>query len=174
MPQQDTTALEIFEQNPPLPTCRFASTRVNVKRTTRTGYNTVLNFLREDDFGLRLITDVTTLEAKKWLIHLQADCGKGFSSICGIRGVLRPAFRLVEEDMLIRKNPFNFELVDVLVNDSVRREAVSSHDEKRFLEFVRSDGHYSRYYDAFLILLVRKNHRLCLWSKRRFHPCRFL
>lgn len=131
---------------------RYISTRVNVKRTTRTGYNTVLNFLREDDFGLRLITDVTTLEAKKWLIHLQMDCGKGFSSICGIRGVLRPAFRLVEEDMLIRKNPFNFELVDVLVNDSVRREAVSSHDEKRFLEFVRSDSHYSLYYDAFLIL----------------------
>ena len=131
---------------------RYTSTRVNVRKTTRAGYNTVLNFLREDDFGARLITEVTTLEAKRWLIHLQTDCGKGFSSICGIRGVLRPAFRLVEEDMLIRKNPFNFELVDVLVNDSVRREAVSSHDEKRFLEFVRSDGHYSRHYDAFLIL----------------------
>ena len=138
------TVLELAE--------RYTATRQTVRKTTKRGYGTVLNFLRRDDFGARLITDVTTLEAREWLVHLQRDCGKRFSSVHGIRGVLRPAFRLAEEDMLVKRNPFDFELMDVLVNDSVRRESVNVRDERRFLEFTQADKHYSRYYDAFLIL----------------------
>lgn len=138
------TVLELAE--------RYTATRQTVRKTTKRGYGTVLNFLRKDDFGARLIADVTTLEAREWLVHLQRDCGKRFSSVHGIRGVLRSAFRLAEEDMLVKRSPFDFELMDVLVNDSVRRESVSVGDERRFLEFMRLDRHYSQYHDAFLIL----------------------
>ncbi len=61
------------------------------------------------------------MEAKRWLIHLQRDLGKGYSTICSIRGVPRPAFKLTEESELIRRNPFDFELSSVLVNDMVTR-----------------------------------------------------
>ena len=57
----------------------------------------------------------------------------------------------VENDLII-KNPFDFMLVDVVVNDSVRREAVSRKDMNRFLEFIRLDPHYSRYYEGMYIL----------------------
>ena len=40
----------------------------------------------------------------------------------------------------------------VLINDSNKREALSPQDQKRFLEFVQNDKHYSKYYDAFLFL----------------------
>jgi len=53
---------------------------------------------------------------------------------------------------LIRKNPFEFELVTVLVNDSVRREAVSREVERKFLKFVYEDTHFSRYYEGIYIL----------------------
>ena len=69
-------------------------------------------------------------DAKAWLIKLQRVDGKGYSSIHTIRGVLRPAFQMAEEDDLIRKNPFGFELVNVIVNDSVRREAVTRKQEQ--------------------------------------------
>ena len=56
------------------------------------------------------------------------------------------------EDDLLRKNPFQFELVSVIVNDSVTREAIT-HDEKRkFLEFVKNDKHFCKYYDGIYIL----------------------
>lgn len=42
-------------------------------------------------------------DAKAWLIKLQRVDGKGYSSIHTIRGVLRPAFQMAEEDDLIRK-----------------------------------------------------------------------
>ncbi len=53
--------------------------------------------------------------------------------------------RLALDDDLIRKNPFDFELVNVLVNDSVKRDALSREDERKFLKFVQEDNHYNRY-----------------------------
>ena len=130
----------------------YTDTSTGVRETTKTGYRTVLNFLRKDEFGARRITDVKTVDAKRWLISLQRGQGKGYSSIHSIRGVLRPAFQMAEDDDLIRKNPFRFELSTVIVNDSARREALTREQERRFLHFVRYDDHYSRYYLDFLVL----------------------
>ncbi len=40
-------------------------------------------------------------------------------------GVLRPASQMAVDDDLLRKNPFEFELASVIVNDSVTREAIT-------------------------------------------------
>ena len=90
-------------------------------------------------------------DAKCWLIKLQQD-GRGYSSIHSIRGVVRPAFQMAVDDDLIRKNPFEFQLATVVVNDSVTREAITRKQERAFLEFVKGDKHFSRYYDGIYIL----------------------
>lgn len=112
----------------------------------------MLNVLRKDPFGSRRIDKVTFAEAKAWLARLQTVDGRGYSSIHSIRGVLRPAFRMAVENDWIRKNPFDFELATVVVNDSVTREALTWKQERRFLEFVKADRHYSRYYEGIFIL----------------------
>ncbi len=56
------------------------------------------------------------------------------------------------DDDLIRKNPFEFRLATVVVNDSVTREAITRKQERAFLEFVKGDKHFSRYYDGIYIL----------------------
>ena len=58
----------------------------------------------------------------------------------------------VDYDMLL-KNPFEFPLLGVIINDSVKREALTPDQERRFLDFVQNDKHFSRYYDAIYILL---------------------
>lgn len=78
--------------------------------------------------------------------------GKSYSAIHSIRGVLRPAFQMAVDDDILRKNPFEFQLATVVVNDSVTREAITKKEEKLFLEFVRNDKHYSKYYDGMYIL----------------------
>ena len=40
-------------------------------------------------------------------------------------GVLRPASQMAVDDDLLCKNPFEFELASVIVNDSVTREAIT-------------------------------------------------
>ena len=56
------------------------------------------------------------------------------------------------DDDLMRKNPFEFQLATVVVNDSVTREASTRKQERAFLEFVKGDKHFSRYYDGIYIL----------------------
>ena len=106
----------------------------------------------EDPFGKRRIDMVRISDAKCWLIHLQQVEKKSYSSIHSIRGVLRPAFQLAVDDDLIRKNSFQFQLMEVVVNDSVTREAISRAEERKFLRFVKEDPHFCRYYEGIYIL----------------------
>ena len=138
-----TTVLELVK--------KYTDLRRDVRATTRTGYKTVMNFLEKDPLGGWMIDNIRASDAKRWFISLQ-DSGKGYSTIHTIRGVLRPAFQLAVEDDLIVKNPFDFELSSVIVNDSVKREALSRKDERRFLDFIKHDRHFSRYYDGVYIL----------------------
>ncbi len=138
------TVLELTE--------RYVSLKNNVRPTTEASYRTVINILKKDPFGSNRIDRVKLSDAKRWLIKMQND-GKGYSTIRTIRGVLRPAFQLAVDDDLIRKNPFAFELMSVIYNDSVTREAISHEDERRFLNFVQEDKHFCKYYDGIYILL---------------------
>ena len=56
------------------------------------------------------------------------------------------------DDDLLRKNPFEFELASVIVNDSVTREAITRKQQRDLLKFIQEDKHFSRYYDAIYIL----------------------
>ena len=125
--------------------------KTGVRHNTEANYNFVLNIIKKEEFGKRRIDKVKQSDAKCWLIKLQQD-GRGYSSIHSIRGVVRPAFQMAVDDDLIRKNPFEFQLATVVVNDSVTREAITRKQERAFLEFVASDKHFCKYYDGIYIL----------------------
>lgn len=130
---------------------KYLSQKTGVRHNTVANYKFVTNIIAKEDFGKRRIDTVKLSDAKAWLIKLQAD-GRGYSSIHTIRGVVRPAFQMAMDDDLIRKNPFEFQLATVVVNDSVTREAISRKQERQFLEFVKNDNHFQKYYDGIFIL----------------------
>ena len=140
---EDITVCELVE--------KYLMTKTGVKHSTQTGYKFVQNILAKEPFGQRKIASIKTSDAKIFLIKMQED-GRGYSTIHTVRGVLRPAFQMAADDDMIIKNPFQFELHTVVVNDSVKRDALTREQERKFLEFIQQDGHYSRYYDAFFIL----------------------
>lgn len=131
---------------------KYISTKTGVRSNTRKGYKTTVNYLKQTDFGDRKISSITVSDAKLFLIGMQTKDGKSFSSIHSVRGVLNPAFRMAYEDDLIKKNPFNFELKDLIKDDSIAREAINQRQERLFLEFVKADPHYRRYYEGMYIL----------------------
>lgn len=131
---------------------KYVATKTGVKTTTEAGYKTVINILTKEDFAYLPIKDIRHSDAKLFLIKLQKEDKRSYSSIHSIRGVLRPAFAMAVEDDYITKNPFNFELAKVIVNDSITREAVSKDQMRKFLEFVKADKHFSQYYDGMYIL----------------------
>lgn len=130
---------------------KYVSQKTGVRHNTEANYNFVINVIAKEDFGKKRIDRVKLSDAKSWLIKLQAD-GRGYSSIHTIRGVVRPAFQMAVDDDLLRKNPFEFQLATVVVNDSVTREAITRKQERQFLEFIKNDKHYCTYYDGMFIL----------------------
>ena len=131
---------------------RYLKTKTGVRESTKQGYVTVQRLLAKEKFGSQKIRNVKISDAKLFLIKLQQEDGKGFSTIHNIRGVLRPAFQMAVDDDILVKNPFGFQLQTVLVNDSVTREALSKDRMQKFLKFVHDDVVYCKYYEVVYIL----------------------
>lgn len=140
---EDLTVCELVE--------KYIATKTGGAPSTKTGYKYVQNILAKEPFGQRKIASVKTSDAKIFLINMQKN-GRGYSTIHTVRGVLRPAFQMAAGDDMIIKNPFQFELHTVVVNDSVKRDALTREQERKFLQFIKEDSHYGKYYDAFFIL----------------------
>ena len=130
---------------------KYISQKRGVKHNTQANYNFVINVIKKEDFGAKRIDKIKLSDAKTWLIKLQDD-GRGYSSIHSIRGVVRPAFQMAVDDDLINKNPFEFQLATVVVNDSVTREAITRKQQREFLRFIKEDKHFCKYYDGIYIL----------------------
>lgn len=140
----DMTVLELVE--------KYLEQKKNVRPTTAAGYKTVVNVLKKDKFGSQKIGHINIMDAKAWILKLQSEDRKSYSSIHTIRGVLRPAFQLAYEAEIIHKNPFDFELHNFLINDSVKREALTAKQERDYLQFIKQDEHFSQFHDGIYLL----------------------
>jgi len=130
---------------------KYAGQKKGVRLSTKSIYHYVIQILSNDPFGTKRIDKIKLSDAKEWFAKLQEQ-GKSYGTIHAIRGVVKPAFQMAADDDLVRKNPFDFSMTTVITNDSVSREAVTEAQEKAFLDFVDSDGHFRRHYDAIYIL----------------------
>lgn len=130
---------------------RYVSTKTGVRASTAQGYKFVRRILEKTNFIGRKIAEVRTSDAKIFLIQLQ-ESGKRYSTVKTVRGVLRPAFQMAVDDDTLRKNPFDFQLATVVVNDSVTREAITRDQMRKFLKFIHDDNVYCKYYEVVYIL----------------------
>lgn len=131
---------------------RYLKTKTGVRESTKQGYVTVQRLLAKEKFGSQKIRNVKISDAKLFLIKLQQEDGKSYSTIHNVRGVLRPAFQMAVDDDILVKNPFGFQLQTVLVNDSVTREALTKDQMRKFLKFIHDDVVYCKYYEVVYIL----------------------
>lgn len=124
----------------------------DVKESTRKGYRTNLKFMEQNPFGKKKIKDVTATDAELWFNELNTKYGKGYSSLHTLRGILRPAFDRAKKNRWIYDNPFNFSLNKKRYGGTKTRDAISKADMRRFLDFVRTDKHFSKYFNGIYIL----------------------
>jgi site-specific recombinase XerD len=130
---------------------KYLSQKTGVRHGTKSNYDYVLRLIEKEDFCRERIDRIKMSDVKSWLIKLQAD-GRSYSIIYMVRSVIKPAFQMAVTDDLIRKNPFDFQLTSVVVNDSVKREALTDEQEQQFLDFIANDKHFKKYYEAVYIL----------------------
>ena len=138
------TVIELLE--------KYISLKKGVRYNTKVGYQFVLNLVKKEDFGHRKISTIKVSDAKLWFAKLQKD-GRGYSTITSVRGVIKPAFQMACDEDAVRKNPFIFKLTDAVVNDSEPRMALTEEQLAPWMNFIKNDNTYSKYYDEFVVLL---------------------
>ncbi|MBR2949481.1 MAG: site-specific integrase [Lachnospiraceae bacterium] len=130
---------------------RYIDMKRGVRYSTASGYRFVMGVVKKEAFGQRIIRDIRISDGKAWFIKLFED-GYSYSTIACIRGVIKPAFQMAYNDDIIRKNPFDFRL-DIISNNTQKREALTIEQQKQFLEFTQNDPHFCQYLDEIKILL---------------------
>ena len=138
------TVIELIE--------KYISLKQGVRYNTKVGYQFVLNLVKKEEFGYRKISTIKVSDAKQWFMKLQND-GRGYSIITSVRGVIKPAFQMAYDEDAVRKNPFAFKLNDAVVNDSEQRIALTDEQLEIWMDFIKNDNTYCKYYDEFVVLL---------------------
>ena len=119
---------------------KYIALKNGVRHNTKIGYNFVINLVAKEEFGNREIASIKKSDAMQWFIKLAAD-GRSYNTIMSVRGIIKPAFQMAVDEDVIRHNPFNFVVTDVVKNDERKRKALTLEQVHSFMEFVKLRSH---------------------------------
>lgn len=111
-----------------------------------------MKILNNDPLGVKSIDMVKLSDAKSWAIRMSED-GCAYKSIDNYKRSPKASFFMAIQDDCIRKNPFDFQLSDVLEDTTELKIALTLEQEMGLLSFMESDKTYCKYYDDVVIIL---------------------
>lgn len=112
----------------------------NVKKQTAANRENLMAILEADVLGHMGIDSVKPSHAKEWAIRMKESYS--YQTIQNAKRSLKACFYTAMEDDLIRRNPFNWKLADVIPNDTRPKAALTPGQGKALLEFVKADTTY--------------------------------
>ena len=130
---------------------RYMSLKRDIGHNTKRAYGTVINRIKESEFGQMKVRNVKLSDAKRFYIDLH-DTGSKRNTISIYHSVLRPTFEMAVDDDMIRKNPVKFKLADIIPDDAVKRTALTKQQQENYLRFIQENGQ-DNYYDDIVILM---------------------
>lgn len=128
------------------------SLRPNVRKSTVQGRKQLMDALKADKLGNMNIDKIKPSDAKAWAIRMK-EKGFAYQTISNYKRSLKAAFYTAIEDDLVRKNPFNFKLTDVIENDTEPKIALTDEQVNELLSFAKGDKTYKRLYRSIIVLL---------------------
>ena len=130
----------------------YRKLHTSAKITTQQKYKYFDGLIEKINLGDVQIKDIRTSTAKEYMLLL-SGMGYSYGSIQGFKSTLSPIFQMAVEDDYIVKNPFDFQLCNIIDDDRKERTSISHEQERDYLEFVKSHGIFRHAYEDILILL---------------------
>ncbi len=124
----------------------------NVRPNTVQMRRYIIERLKKDILGGLDITCLNINDVKEWLKRCKNE-GLSFGSIKNHKRSLSAAFQMAVQNDYITKNPFNFDIRDVLENDTKSSVPLSAKQQKKLMDFLKADAVYSKSYDEVIIFL---------------------
>lgn len=128
------------------------SQKRNVKRNTEVGRKQLLAILKEDILGSRPIDTVKLSDGKAWVIRMHEN-GYAYKTISNYKRSMKAIFYTAIQDDCVRKNPFNFNISDILEDDTKPKEVITPEQEESLLQFTEHDKIYKKIRDIIIILV---------------------
>lgn len=97
---------------------KYTRQRGNVRKGTQKSRQQLMKLLSEDKLGAASIDSVKLSDAKEWALRMQ-EKGVAYNTICNSKRSLKAIFYMAVQDDCLRKNPFDFQINEV-INDDVR------------------------------------------------------
>lgn len=123
----------------------------NVKNATVKGRQCLLNMLQGDRISRMNIDRIKPSDTREWAIRMSKSYS--FQTIKNAKRSLTAAFHTAIKDDLVRKNPFDWKLEDVIPNTTEPKTPLTDEQVEALLSFVKEDSVYSKHYNAIMILL---------------------
>lgn len=124
----------------------------NVRQSTETGRKYLMDILKSDTLGNMPIESIKPSDTKEWAIHMKKN-GYSYQTINNHKRSLKACLYTALNDDLVRKNPFNWNLSDVLEDDTIHKTALTDEQVNALLSFLKIDDVYKKYYNAIVVLL---------------------
>lgn len=124
----------------------------NVRQSTETGRKYLMDILKSDTLGNMSIEAIKPSDTKEWAIRMKKN-GYSYQTINNYKRSLKACFYTAINDDLVRKNPFNWNLSDVLEDDTIHKTALTDEQVNALLSFLKIDDVYKKYYNAIVVLL---------------------
>ena len=112
-----------------------------------------MRFLEEDKIGICPIENVKMSDAKELIIRMK-EKGIAYQTIKNDKRSLYAAFKMAIKDDYIRKNPFDFNIDEVIDNDTEPTIPLTLEQEESLYSFIKNDKSFSKHYDD--IILIRE------------------
>lgn len=113
---------------------RYLGIKKTLSVNSKRAYGTALNRIKEDPIIRKKISNVKVSDAKEFCVR-QFDRGFSYNTISGMKNILSPAFQMAVDDDYIYKNPFRFNLSDVIPKTQKQRQILSQQQEADLLSY---------------------------------------
>ena len=131
---------------------KYICENANVKPNTNLSRAHLHSKLYDDALGLCAINKVKTEDAKEWAKRWKKQ-GLAYKTIKNYKRSICAAFQMAVQYDYIRKNPFAFNIRDVINDDSKTAVALSKMQQSMLMDFVKNDPVYSKNYNELVIFI---------------------
>jgi Site-specific recombinase XerD len=135
---------------------KYISSKSGLKEQTRVRYKYNWSMYIENTIGNRTVSDIRYSDILMLLAGLIDQQGLKPNTVRGIYNLVRPVFTLAVRDNLIRKNPADGTLAEVMRSHQKKQEkrhALTEEQQDSFIAYLRDIPKYRRWYRLFIFLL---------------------
>jgi integrase len=135
---------------------RYISTKNNLRDSTLYGYQYTYNHLVRDSFGMKLISEVKYSDVLQFYLYLLNEKGLKLGTLDSVHCVLHPTFELAVRDDIIRKNPTNGVMAEVVKSSGQSRgtrHALTRQQQSVFMDYIADHPVFCHWWPLFTVLL---------------------